>query len=142
MKAVGIFSTVEQGSVLLDIDLPPATRWSSPSGETVWGGVLSAETVVIVEGDNSGGVTDWHNSGPLLSIVIDGGWEIEASNGDRRVLELGSVLLVCDKTGKGHRSRTVGPSCTVVGIRLSATACAALKAHCGSDVPETVVWPC
>ena len=141
MKAVGIFSTIGGGSVILDIDLPPASRRPSASGAATWSGALGAKTVVIVEGENTG-VTDWHTSGPLLSIVIGGAWEIEASNGDRRLLELGSVLLVCDKTGQGHRSRTVGPSCTVVGVRLSEAGCTELKEHCGPDLPDTVVWPC
>lgn len=142
MHAVGVFSTADQGSILADIDLPLTTRRPSPSGETVWGGALGAETVVIVHGEENG-LTDWHNAaGPLISIVIGGAWEIEATNGDKRILEIGSMLLVCDKFGKGHRSRIIGPTCTVVGVRLTDLACAELKAHCQPDLPATIVWPC
>jgi hypothetical protein len=42
-----------------------------------------------------------------LVITLAGRAEVEASDGTRRVLEVGSILLTEDTTGKGHRIRTL-----------------------------------
>ena len=141
MRAVGIFETVDQGSAIVDIGLPSATRLTEPTGEQSWAGSLSAMSCVIVASEG-GGVKDWHNAtAPTLSIVVEGAWEIEASNGERRRLDVGSVLLVLDRHGKGHRSRVVGATCTVVGIRLADAACAELRAFCQPSLPDSILWP-
>ena len=41
-------------------------------------------------------------------IILKGAIEVEASDGEVRVLGPGTVLLADDKTGVGHRSRSVG----------------------------------
>jgi hypothetical protein len=51
---------------------------------------------------------DWHvSSGRNLFVVISGEWEIETSDGTTCLFSPGSVLLVEDTSGKGHRSRVV-----------------------------------
>jgi hypothetical protein len=42
-----------------------------------------------------------------LVIPLAGRAEVEASDGTRRILEVGSILLTEDTTGKGHRIRTL-----------------------------------
>jgi hypothetical protein len=42
-------------------------------------------------------------------VLLSGSIEIEASDGSIRVLRPGSVLLAEDTTGKGHKSRAIGP---------------------------------
>jgi hypothetical protein len=41
-------------------------------------------------------------------VTMSGSWEIEASNGVKRVFKSGDVMLADDTTGEGHRSRVLG----------------------------------
>ena len=59
-------------------------------------------------GGPGGWVGEWHRSaGRNLFVVISGEWEIEASDGTKRLFGPRSVLLVEDTFGKGHNSRVV-----------------------------------
>jgi hypothetical protein len=59
-------------------------------------------------GAESGWSSDWHvSSARNLFILITGSWEIEASDGEKRMIQPGDTLLVEDTTGKGHRSRVL-----------------------------------
>lgn len=73
---------------------------------------------------------EWHVAATAgLSIVISGEWEIEAGNGDRRMLGLGSVLLMLDTHGQGHRSRTYSETgATVLGVGIDEVTRAAFTA--------------
>jgi hypothetical protein len=56
-----------------------------------------------------GAVEDWHNvPKPWYLIVVQGMSEVTASDGEVRRFGPGSVLLMDDATGKGHRTRAVG----------------------------------
>ena len=56
-----------------------------------------------------GGETAWHNPPQRwLAFVLAGTWEIETSDGSRPRFPAGSVSLVEDTTGRGHRGRAVG----------------------------------
>jgi hypothetical protein len=56
-----------------------------------------------------GGATSWHNPPQRwLAFILVGTWAIEASDGSRREFPAGSVSLVEDTTGKGHRGWAVG----------------------------------
>jgi len=51
---------------------------------------------------------DWHTAPRRQYIVnLDAGVEITASDGERRTIGAGEVLLVEDVTGKGHLSKAV-----------------------------------
>lgn len=55
-----------------------------------------------------GWTSDWHpSSARNLFVVLSGEWEVTASDGESRRFGVGSVLLVEDTRGKGHRSRVV-----------------------------------
>jgi hypothetical protein len=41
-------------------------------------------------------------------VTISGSWEIEASQGVKRVFKAGDVMLADDTTGEGHISRVLG----------------------------------
>ncbi len=41
-------------------------------------------------------------------MTMSGSWEIEASNGVKRVFKAGDVMLADDTTGEGHSSRVLG----------------------------------
>lgn len=52
---------------------------------------------------------DWHPAPKRqFGIVLSGTFEITAGDGEARVFGPGSVRLLEDKTGKGHRSRVIG----------------------------------
>lgn len=54
-------------------------------------------------------VQDWHPSNqPQYAVTISGRGEIEVAGGQKVVLEPGSVLLVEDVGGNGHKTRTLG----------------------------------
>jgi hypothetical protein len=51
----------------------------------------------------------WHPAPRRQYIInLDAGVEITASDGERRVIGAGEVILVEDTTGKGHLSKAVG----------------------------------
>jgi hypothetical protein len=51
----------------------------------------------------------WHPAPRRQYIInLDAGVEITASDGEKRVIGAGEVLLVEDVTGKGHLSKAVG----------------------------------
>src|SRR5438105_14666975 len=57
----------------------------------------------------AGWTSDWHTSSArTMFFVLTGEWEVTASDGEARRFSAGSVLLVEDTSGKGHRSRVTG----------------------------------
>ena len=59
-------------------------------------------------GAPAGWKSDWHpSSARNMFIVISGDWEIESGDGEVRCFGPGSVLLVEDTHGRGHKSRVV-----------------------------------
>jgi len=52
---------------------------------------------------------DWHNAPRRQYVmVLAGGMEIETGHGEKRVLQVGDVLVAEDVTGKGHLTRGIG----------------------------------
>ena len=60
---------------------------------------------------------NWH-AAPVreLAVYLTGQGEIEASDGTIRPLEAGTILLVEDTTGKGHKTRVTGTEEVLVVI--------------------------
>jgi len=59
----------------------------------------------------AGWESDWHPaSARNYFVVINGQWEVTASDGETRRFGPQSLLLVEDMTGKGHKSRVVSDS--------------------------------
>ena len=70
---------------------------------------LSAGSGAMLLRLKAGAVEDWHNAPrPLYLIVVQGMSEVTASDGKVRRFGPGSVILMDDATGKGHRTRAVG----------------------------------
>ena len=127
--AVCILADAEQGSVLVDLDLPITRKVTLADGTVHWEGIAGATAWGIAGAESGGDHGGWHVSTmPGLSITLAGAWEIEAANGDRRVLEPGMVLVMLDSTGPGHRSRPLRQPCVTMGVGLDATAEAQLRA--------------
>ena len=68
-----------------------------------------------------GGATAWHTPPKRwLAFILAGTWEVETSDGARRQFQTGSISLVEDTTGKGHRGWAVGDSdALVAAVTLS-----------------------
>jgi len=63
----------------------------------------------------AGWSSDWHPSaGRNFFVVLNGEWEVTASDGETRRFAAGSLLLVEDTTGKGHISRVIAESISVL----------------------------
>lgn len=60
---------------------------------------------------------DWHVA-PVkeLAVYLTGRGEIEASDGSIRPIEPGTILLVEDTIGKGHKTRVIGDEEVLVVI--------------------------
>jgi hypothetical protein len=69
---------------------------------------------------NSGWYGDWHPT-PLRQIyfILSGTLERTVSDGERRLFGPGSIVLLEDTTGKGHRTKVIGPDdVTAVLVQL------------------------
>src|SRR5712664_1582268 len=57
----------------------------------------------------AGWSSEWHPSSTRnIFFVLNGEWEVTASDGETRRFAAGSVLLAEDTSGKGHASRVLG----------------------------------
>ena len=57
----------------------------------------------------AGWSSEWHpSSARNIFFVLDGEWEVTASDGETRRFAAGSLLLAEDTSGKGHASRVLG----------------------------------
>lgn len=51
---------------------------------------------------------DWHNTDTRQYVVIvSGAVEMEIGSGEKRIFQQGDIVLSEDKTGRGHKSRSV-----------------------------------
>lgn len=74
-------------------------------------------TGYVLERVPSGWHGDWHPApGRVLAIYLAGQGDIEASDGEIRPLEPGTILLAEDTTGRGHITRVTGTEEMVVVI--------------------------
>jgi hypothetical protein len=66
---------------------------------------------------SAGYFDDWHNA-PRRQFIfcLEGEFQIEASDGKKRRFKQGSILLVEDTTGKGHRGRVLSQDAVLMAI--------------------------
>lgn len=136
-----IYSGPDGRSRIAQVRLPVIEKVVDAEGRASYTGVQGGEGWSISVGAGSGRAGDqvgdfgeWHPVAyPLLSIVLAGEWEVEAGDGTRRVLGLGSIIAFIDDRGQGHRSRVTSPEqgCTAMGVRLDAASLADLKIQIG-----------
>ena len=71
--------------------------------------MIAARGVIFRETNGAQYFVDWHNA-PRRQFVVNvtGMVEIVASDGEKRMLGPGTILLAEDVTGKGHTSRGMG----------------------------------
>jgi hypothetical protein len=127
-------------SHLVDLHLPIAFKESAADGTVVWTGLFGAGGFGIAAAASGGDHASWHVSVlPGMSIVLVGSWEIEASDGARRVLEAGSILVMLDQHGKGHFSREGRGPCATMGVSFDAATTEAVRALAQSALAESAL---
>lgn len=100
-----IYALPDGGSRLADLTLPVTHKVTAADGTVRWDGVAAASHWGLAGSASYSNNYEWHTSGQAgLSITLRGYWEIEASDGTRRALAPGDVLVMLDTTGQGHRS--------------------------------------
>ena len=129
VDAVCIYADRDGVSHLADVALPALAQSGDAEGRTRFLGATGATVMGFVVGTGPV-VKDWHVASMAgLSIVLSGEWEIEAGDGERRMLRTGSVLLMLDTHGRGHRSRCYAEGgSTVLGIGIDDATRAAFTA--------------
>lgn len=76
-------------------------------------GTLTADQLGFMRAP-AGWASDFHvATSRSIFVVLDGEWEVTASDGESRRFAGSSVLLVEDTSGKGHTSRVVSNSASV-----------------------------
>jgi hypothetical protein len=139
---VCVYASEDGTSHLADLPLPAVGRTQGADGATQWTGLEGAKQWGVVVSDGSA-YGQWHASSQVgLSIVLYGVWEIEAGSGQRRVMPAGSVLLMFDTTGQGHRSQLVSDQpCAVMGVGLDETTTARFQSLLRSSLGPDAASP-
>lgn len=128
--AVCIFADTDGESHLLDLVLPILHKEVAADGKAHWTGLSGALSFGIAGASSGGAYDKWHcSTGPGLAIVLEGAWEIEASTGERRLLDTGSVLVMLDDHGRGHFAHPVRQPCSTLGITLDEETGLSLRAQ-------------
>ena len=105
MKVTRVYADAQGETHFADLEIPLQSageigRLSAP---------IPARSVILRQND-PGYDYDWHHAPARQFIVLlDGAIELEVSDGERRVLRGGEILLMEDLTGKGHRTRHLEP---------------------------------
>jgi hypothetical protein len=118
MKIGHIYATEDGESHIGELDVAVTQNQGRP---LFYNSARFAATVAGFQNVGAGGVTDWHTTPERwLALILAGTWEIEVSDGSRIEFPTGSVSLVEDTTGKGHRGRAVGTTDVLVAsVRLA-----------------------
>ena len=94
-----------------DVEVEFADSDYTPSAPPLGLSTLSPATKFGFLNAPAGWESDWHPSAARnFFVVINGEWEVTASDGETRRFGPQSLLLVEDITGKGHKSRVVSDS--------------------------------
>ena len=112
MKVGRIYSTQDGESHIGELDIFLAQNEGRP---LFYSSTRFAAEGIGFQHVRVGGATAWHNPPQRwLAFILVGTWEIEASDGSRRQFPAGSVSLVEDTTGKGHRGWAFGDADVLV----------------------------
>lgn len=118
MKIGHIYATPNGDSHIGELDL---TFVQNENRSSFYNSARLSATAVGFQNVRAGGETDWHTAPQRwLALVLVGTWEIEVSDGSCIQYPAGSVSLVEDTMGKGHRGRAVGNADVMVAsVRLT-----------------------
>ena len=108
MKMTRLVSTSDYESHFEEVEFDFALTDYAPDAPPLGLSETSAATQIRFMNAPAGWSSDWHpSSARNLFVVLSGEWEVTASDGETRRFGVGSVLLVEDTSGKGHKSRVV-----------------------------------
>ncbi len=117
MKYVRVYSDIAGESHFEDIDVPmTAIIFAPPAPPVNLSDFSSASRIGFLHAP-TGWVGDGHPA-PRRQwmLYLTGYVEAEVSDGERRQFTPGSVTLVEDTKGKGHRSRVVGSEAVLLSV--------------------------
>jgi hypothetical protein len=124
MKLPRCIPAADGGSQLVEIDIPVDEAFTDAHGNPVFhrSDVLPAQSVMLAEMPE-GMMTDWHPpSRRQLAIILSGTAEVEASDGTKRLLTAGQILVADNVGSRGHRTRRVGGPVRVLFVHLPSDA--------------------
>jgi hypothetical protein len=106
MKIGRIYATPDGESHIGDLEIALAQNEARP---LVFNSKRFAARTVGFQHVRLGGATAWHKPPQRwLAFILVGTWAIEVSDGSQRQFPAGSISLVEDTTGQGHRGWAVG----------------------------------
>jgi hypothetical protein len=115
MKYLRLYATEDGESHFEHIEIDLKLADYAPTAPPLSLSEMSTATHVGFMEAPSEWTSDWHpSSARTLFVVLSGEWEVTASDGESRRFGVGSVLLVDDTSGKGHRSRVISESLAVM----------------------------
>ena len=108
MRIVRLYSDQDGESRFEDVEIElELTDYAPPAPPLYLAAATPAHDFSFMRAP-AGWSSDWHpSSGRNLFLVINGEWEVTASNGESRRFGAGSVLVVEDTEGRGHSSRVI-----------------------------------
>ncbi|HVO27301.1 MAG TPA: hypothetical protein VMW56_27120 [Candidatus Margulisiibacteriota bacterium] len=106
MKIGRIYATPDGESHIGDLEIALAQNEGRP---LFFNSTRFAARTVGFQHVRLGGATAWHKPPQRwLAFILVGTWAIEVSDGSQRQFPAGSISLVEDTTGRGHRGWAVG----------------------------------
>jgi hypothetical protein len=123
MQYVKVVTTEDGGSRFVDIDVE---QTAAPFAENVPPLLVSqplpAQGLVFVTTPDDLRETEPHPAPRRqVVIVLDGEFEIETADGDRRIFSPSGVALVEDTSGRGHVTRASSGRASFVAVPLAET---------------------
>jgi hypothetical protein len=111
MKYIRLFADAGGDSHFAEIEIEFADNDYTPSAPPLGLSPMSKASQFGFMSAPAGWESDWHpSSARNFFVVINGEWEVTASDGETRRFGPHSLLLVEDTTGKGHTSRVISDS--------------------------------
>jgi hypothetical protein len=108
MRYIRLFADAAGESHFADIEVEFADSDYTQSAPPLGLSTLYPATQFGFMNAPAGWQSDWHpSSARNFFVVINGEWEVTASDGETRRFGPQSLLLVEDTTGKGHKSRVI-----------------------------------
>jgi hypothetical protein len=117
VSALRIWASEDGESHLEDVELAFEESDFLPSAPSMLLTPQEKASGYFIARASAGLELDWH-AAPVreLAVYLTGQGEIEASDATIRPLEPGTILLVEDTTGKGHKTRVTGTEEVLVVI--------------------------
>jgi hypothetical protein len=115
MKYIRLFADPSGESHFEDVEIEFADNDYTASAPPLGLSPMTEATQFGFMNAPAGWESDWHpSSARNFFVVINGEWEVTASDGETRRFGPQSLLLVEDTMGKGHKSRVVSDSIAVM----------------------------